>query len=70
MEHEKAYDIVCEFTMILVLIFICFHIIRACEFIYFVHFVSQIASLLKIPFLDEEVANNSYPRKVHEFICI
>lgn len=26
----------------------------------------QIASLLKIPFLDEELANNSFPRKVGE----
>lgn len=27
-------------------------------------FNHQIASLLRIPFLDEEVANSSYPRKV------
>lgn len=29
-------------------------------------YLLQIASLLKIPFLDEEVANNSFPRKVHK----
>lgn len=31
---------------------------------FFLPFFLKIASLLKIPFLDEEVANNSFPRKV------
>lgn len=35
-------------------------------FSFFLFFcLTQIASLLKIPFLDEEVGNNSFPRKVN-----
>jgi actin-related protein 8 len=66
MEREKAYDVVSLRTLLHIFteyccyLFFIFHFNSVCLFSSFL----KIASLMKIPFLDEEVAHNSFPRKV------
>lgn len=62
MEREKAYDKVSLCTLL--------HLSFPHSFVFGISIesiclcISKIATALKIPFLDEEVAKNSFPRKV------
>lgn len=68
MEREKAYDVVSLCTLSQIFTEYCsfffFFFILICLFVFLFCSFLKIASLMKIPFLDEEVAHNSFPRKV------